>query len=74
MKYEPAIDFGDEGHACGSQLSKSDEVDEMSFHRERLLVVRERLLGVGLRLIVDHEDTAGIVTGMKLDCTQARSG
>ena len=39
MKYEPAIDFGDGGHACGSQLSKSDEVDEMSFPRERLFVV-----------------------------------
>ena len=30
MKYEPAIDFGDEGHTCGSQLSESYEADEMS--------------------------------------------
>ena len=27
MRYEPAIDFGDEGHDCGSKLSESYEAD-----------------------------------------------
>ena len=61
MKYKPSIDFGGEGHDCGSQLNELYEADEMSLHGERPPVIWERLLNVGLRQIVDHEDIAGLV-------------